>query len=131
MPSTSCRGAVVAVGYNWLDVGSVHVPIELRADAMTGIMLAMVTGVSLLVAVFGSGYMHHDPGYPRFFAAVSGFVFSMCMLVLSSSYLMLFVFWEAVGVCSLPPHRLLVHASRARPRRPRRRSSSTGSGTSD
>ncbi|AMV17572.1 NADH-quinone oxidoreductase subunit L [Planctomyces sp. SH-PL14] len=93
-------GPVVAVGYNWLDVGSVHVPIELRADAMTGIMLAMVTGVSLLVAIFGSGYMHHDPGYPRFFAAVSGFVFSMCMLVLSSSYLMLFVFWEAVGVCS-------------------------------
>jgi NADH-quinone oxidoreductase subunit L len=63
-------------------------------------MLAMVTGVSLLVALFGSGYMHHDPGYPRFFAAVSMFVFSMCMLVLSNSFVLLFVFWEMVGLCS-------------------------------
>ncbi len=67
---------------------------------MTAIMLSMVTGVSLLVAMFGSGYMHHDPGYPRFFAAVSMFVFSMCMLVLAGSFLTLFVFWEAVGLCS-------------------------------
>jgi NADH-quinone oxidoreductase subunit L len=44
--------------------------------------------------------MHHDPGYPRFFAAVSMFVFSMCMLVLSNSFVMLFVFWEMVGLCS-------------------------------
>jgi NADH-quinone oxidoreductase subunit L len=94
------QGPVLSVGFDWINVGDVHVPIQLRVDAMTSIMLAMVTGVSLLVAIFGSGYMHHDPGYPRFFAAVSGFVFSMCMLVMSGTYLMLFVFWEAVGVCS-------------------------------
>ncbi|MBC7966748.1 MAG: NADH-quinone oxidoreductase subunit L [Fuerstia sp.] len=91
---------VIATGYEWFSVGSLHANIELRADSITAIMLTMVTGVSLLVAVFGSGYMSHDPGYPRFFAAVSLFVFSMCMLVLSGSFILLFVFWEAVGLCS-------------------------------
>ena len=91
---------VIATGYEWFSVGSLHANIELRADAITAIMLTMVTGVSLLVSMFGAGYMSHDPGYPRFFAAVSLFVFSMCMLVLSGSFIQLFVFWEAVGLCS-------------------------------
>lgn len=91
---------VVAAGYEWLHVGAVYVPIDLRADAMSAIMLSMVTGVSFLVSVFAAGYMHHDPGYPRFFSAFSLFVFSMCMLVLAGNFLMLFVFWEAVGLCS-------------------------------
>ena len=90
----------IAFGFEWLSVGSLEVPVELRVDAISAIMLAMVTGVSLLVALFGSGYMHHDAGYPRFFAAVSMFVFSMCMLVLSNSFVLLFVFWEMVGLCS-------------------------------
>ena len=63
-------------------------------------MLAMVTTVSLLVAVFAAGYMHGDPGYPRFFACFALFVFSMCMLVLAANFLLLFVFWEGVGLCS-------------------------------
>ncbi len=91
---------LVAPGYQWISVGTINVQIELHADAMTMIMLSMVTGVSLLVAIFGSSYMHDDPGYPRFFAAVSLFVFSMCMLVLAGNFLMLFMFWEAVGLCS-------------------------------
>ena len=72
----------------------------LRADAMTALMLVMVTTVSLLVAVFASSYMKGDPGYPRFFAAISAFVFSMCMLVLAGNFVLMFVFWEAVGLCS-------------------------------
>ena len=91
---------ILVSGYEWLNVGDLHANIELRADSITAIMLSMVTGVSLLVSMFGSGYMSHDPGYPRFFAAVSLFVFSMCMLVLSGSFALLFVFWEAVGLCS-------------------------------
>lgn len=91
---------ILVSGYEWLNVGDLHANIELRADSITAIMLTMVTGVSLLVSMFGSGYMSHDPGYPRFFAAVSLFVFSMCMLVLSGSFALLFVFWEAVGLCS-------------------------------
>jgi len=98
--SASVPGQVIVSGFEWMRVGSLHVRVDLRADWMTGIMLCMVTGVSFLVAMFGSGYMHHDPGYPRFFAAVSLFVFSMTMLVLAGSFPLLFVFWEAVGLCS-------------------------------
>lgn len=86
--------------YEWFNVGTMHVPVTLRADAMSALMLVMVTSVSFLVAIFASSYMHHDPGYPRFFAAMALFVFSMCMLVLAGNFLLMFVFWEAVGLCS-------------------------------
>ena len=75
---------VIATGYDWIDIGGMSIHVDLQADAMTAIMLTMVTCVSLLVSVFGSGYMHGDGGYARFFAEVSLFVFSMCMLVLAS-----------------------------------------------
>ncbi len=96
----AATGAVVRTIYDWINVGGVDVEVTLRADAMSALMLTMVTSVSLLVAIFASNYMHGDPGYPRFFAAISLFVFSMCMLVLAGNYLLLFVFWEAVGLCS-------------------------------
>lgn len=92
--------SVTYLVYNWFDVGDMHVPVLLRADAMSALMLLMVTSVSLLVAIFASSYMHGDPGYPRFFAAMALFVFSMCMLVLAGNFLLMFVFWEAVGLCS-------------------------------
>ena len=60
----------------------------------------MVTFVSTLVAIYASGYMHGDRGYWRFFAYIGLFVFSMTMLVSVSNFVLLFVFWEAVGVCS-------------------------------
>ncbi len=94
------EAAVVTAGYQWIEVGGVDVRVDLQADSMTALMLAMVTSVSLLVAVFAAGYMHGDPGYARFFASVSLFVFSMCMLVLAGNFLLLFVFWEGVGLCS-------------------------------
>jgi NADH-quinone oxidoreductase subunit L len=74
--------------------------VDLRADTLTCIMLAMVTFVSTLVAIYASGYMHGDPGYWRFFAYIGLFVFSMTMLVSVSNFVLLYVFWEAVGVCS-------------------------------
>jgi NADH-quinone oxidoreductase subunit L len=76
------------------------VTIALRADPLTSIMLAMVTFVASLVVIYSIGYMHDDPGYWRFFTYVALFVFSMTMLVSSSNFLLLYVFWEAVGVCS-------------------------------
>ena len=91
---------VIATGYQWIDAGGFNVRTDIRADAMSGMMLAMVTTVSLLVSVFAAGYMHHDPGYPRFFACFALFVFSMCMLVLAANFVLLFVFWEGVGLCS-------------------------------
>lgn len=89
----------------WIRIGppgnaTLEVLPTLRADAMSALMLVMVTSVSLLVAIFASGYMKGDPGYPRFFAAIAAFVFSMCMLVLAGNFLLMFVFWEAVGLCS-------------------------------
>ena len=63
-------------------------------------MLSMVTFVSTLVAIFAAGYMAGDPGYPRFFACVGLFVSSMTGLVLSNNYLLTYVFWEGVGMCS-------------------------------
>jgi NADH-quinone oxidoreductase subunit L len=92
--------AVVSTAYRFLDVGAVDVSVGLRADAMAALMLAMVTSVSALVAVFAAGYLRADPGYPRFFAVVSLFVFSMCMLVLAGDFVQLFVAWEGVGLCS-------------------------------
>jgi NADH-quinone oxidoreductase subunit L len=88
------------VAFPWLDAGSLRVPIEFRVDGLTTMMLAMVTFVSTLVAVFAMGYMAGDPGYPRFFAVVGLFVFSMTGLVLSGNYLLTYAFWEGVGVCS-------------------------------
>ncbi|MGE3778740.1 MAG: proton-conducting transporter membrane subunit, partial [Pirellulaceae bacterium] len=77
-----------------------RIDIALRADGLTAMMLCMVTFVATLVAVFAAGYMHGDRSYWRFFAYVSLFVFSMTMLVSVSNFLLLYVFWEAVGVCS-------------------------------
>ncbi len=92
--------ALIAAGYSWLNIGEMDVRIDLRADAMSALMLSMVTTVSFLVSIFSAGYMHGDRGYPRFFGAFSLFVFSMCMLVLSGNFLQLFIFWELVGLCS-------------------------------
>lgn len=77
-----------------------HVGITLRADPLTAIMLAVVTFISSLVAIYSIGYMHGERGYWRYFAYISLFVFSMTMLVSASNFLLLYVFWEAVGLCS-------------------------------
>jgi NADH-quinone oxidoreductase subunit L len=76
------------------------IPVALRLDPLTATMLTIITCVGLLVAVYSVGYMHGDPGYPRFFALVAMFVFSMSMLVAASNFLLVYVFWEAVGACS-------------------------------
>ncbi len=84
----------------WLAVYDLRVPIQFRVDGLTTMMLGMVTFVATLVAVYASGYMAGDPGYPRFFALVGLFVASMTGLVLSSNYVLTYAFWEGVGVCS-------------------------------
>jgi NADH-quinone oxidoreductase subunit L len=76
------------------------IDVTLRADALTAMMLAMVTLISSLVAIYSIGYMHGDRGLWRFFAYIGLFVFSMTMLVSVSNFVLLYVFWEAVGVCS-------------------------------
>jgi len=77
-----------------------RIDVALRADPLTAVMLATVTFVSLLVTVYSIGYMRSDPGYWRFFTYISLFVFSMTMLVSVNNFILLYVFWEAVGLCS-------------------------------
>ncbi|MEO6811825.1 MAG: NADH-quinone oxidoreductase subunit L [Isosphaeraceae bacterium] len=94
------QGTGRTIVYPWIEVAGLSVPVELRVDGLTTMMLSMVTFVSTLVAVYAAGYMHGDPGYPRFFACIGLFVFSMSGLVLSSNFLLTYVFWEGVGTCS-------------------------------
>jgi NADH-quinone oxidoreductase subunit L len=79
---------------------TLNITLALRVDSLSATMLTMLTFVATLVAIYASGYMHGDRGYWRFFTEVSLFVFSMIMLVLAANFLQLFMFWEAVGLCS-------------------------------
>jgi NADH-quinone oxidoreductase subunit L len=86
--------------FEWIVAGDFSTAVTALVDPLAGIMLLVVTGVGLLIHVYSIGYMHDDPGYPRFFAYLNLFVFSMTMLVLADNFLLLYVFWEAVGLCS-------------------------------
>ncbi|MDH5666632.1 MAG: NADH-quinone oxidoreductase subunit L [Nitrospira sp.] len=86
--------------YTWMTSGNLDVHIGLYIDRLTAVMLLLVTIVSSLVHVYTIGYMHGEPGYARFFSYIALFTFSMLMLVLADNLLQLFIFWEAVGLCS-------------------------------
>jgi NADH-quinone oxidoreductase subunit L len=92
--------AVTTELFAWIVAGEFQTSLRLLVDPLTGVMLLVVTGVGLLIHVYSIGYMHDDPGYARFFAYLNLFVFSMTMLVLAGNFLLLYVFWEAVGLCS-------------------------------
>lgn len=93
-------GVEIHSSYTWIRAGAVNIGFTLRADSLTAIMLVTVTFVGSLIAIYSAGYMHGDEGYPRFFAEVALFIFSMTGLVLADNYLLLYAFWEGVGVCS-------------------------------
>lgn len=84
----------------WAVVGDFTINLGFLADDLTKIMLIVVTGVSLMVQVYSQGYMHGDPGYHRYFAFMSLFTASMLGLVLASNLLLVYVFWEGVGLGS-------------------------------
>ena len=86
--------------YTWANSGDLHIELGLYVDQLTAAMLLLVTTVSSLVHIYTIGYMHGEPGYARFFGNIALFTFSMLMLVMSDNFLQLFVFWEAVGLCS-------------------------------
>ncbi len=86
--------------YSLIESGTLSVETGLYVDALTAVLLLLVTGVSSLVHLFSSRYMHGDPRYPRFFAVIALFTFSMVMLVMSANLLMLYMFWEIMGLCS-------------------------------
>jgi NADH-quinone oxidoreductase subunit L len=86
--------------YTWLTSGDLRIGLGLMVDHLTAAMLLLVTIVSSLVHIYTIGYMHGERGYARFFAYVALFTFSMLMLVMADNFLQLFIFWEAVGLCS-------------------------------
>jgi NADH-quinone oxidoreductase subunit L len=86
--------------YTWLTSGMLDIHIGITIDRLTSVMLLLVTIVSALVHIYTIGYMQGEPGYARFFSYIALFTFSMLMLVLADNFLQLFVFWEAVGLCS-------------------------------
>src|SRR5215470_18730515 len=86
--------------FRWVGAGDLETSVAAYVDPLTGVMLLVVTGVGMLIHLYSIGYMHDDPSYPRYFAYLNLFVFSMTMLVLAGNFLLLYVFWEAVGLCS-------------------------------
>ncbi|MBD0305057.1 MAG: NADH-quinone oxidoreductase subunit L, partial [Nitrospiraceae bacterium] len=86
--------------YTWLTSGDLRISLGLSIDRLTAAMLLLVTIVSSLVHIYTIGYMRGERGYARFFAYIALFTFSMLMLVMADNFLQLFVFWEAVGLCS-------------------------------
>jgi NADH-quinone oxidoreductase subunit L len=99
------QAATLMAVYDWIGATTRSVfRVEFLVDPLTAIMLVTVTGVSLLVIIYSRDYMRHhgqpERGYERFFAFLGLFVFSMCTLVLAGNFLLLYLGWEAVGLCS-------------------------------
>jgi NADH-quinone oxidoreductase subunit L len=86
--------------FAWISAGGFTADFALQVDQLTVIMLLVVTGVGWLIHIYSSGYMHDDPGYRRFFSYLNLFMFFMLILILASNYLLMFVGWEGVGLCS-------------------------------
>ena len=108
----SCVGAVMVLHdvmngyrfngslYTWMISDGIHFEVGFLIDALSAMMMVVVTFVSLMVHIYTIGYMHEDPGYARFFSYISLFTFAMLMLVMSNNFLQLFFGWEAVGLVS-------------------------------
>jgi NADH-quinone oxidoreductase subunit L len=86
--------------YPWVVAGNFQVPVGFLVDPLSTVMMLTVTGVGFLIHVYSIGYMHGDPGYARYFTYLNLFMFAMLMLVLANNYLLMFLGWEGVGVCS-------------------------------
>ena len=91
---------VVVQYWTWMATGTFSVEAALQIDALSLVMMMIITGVGFLIHVFSVGYMRDDPGYPRYFAYLNLFVFFMLVLVMGASYPLMFVGWEGVGLCS-------------------------------
>src|SRR5436190_23673038 len=96
--------------YEWINAGPAHTtegPLARFAvdwayvlDPLSSVMVLVVTGIGFLIHVYSTGYMHEEDGFYRFFAYLNRFMFSMLTLILGSNYLMMFIGWEGVGLCS-------------------------------
>jgi NADH-quinone oxidoreductase subunit L len=86
--------------FDWISVGSLQAPVELRVDPLSIVMALTVTGIGFLIHVYSIDYMHGEPRYSRYFAHLNLFVAAMLTLVLANNFVLLYVGWEGVGLCS-------------------------------
>ena len=93
------EGATITLG-NWIQVGNLTVPWSFQIDTLSVTMMLVVTGVGTLIHVYAIGYMHEDEGFSRFFVYLNLFLAAMLVLVTAANYLLMFVGWEGVGLCS-------------------------------
>jgi NADH-quinone oxidoreductase subunit L len=86
--------------FDWISVGNFSAKMSFLVDGLSAIFLMVITGVGFLIHLYSTGYMHEDDGFRRFFAYLNLFVFFMLLLVLGDNFLVMFIGWEGVGLCS-------------------------------
>lgn len=97
--SSSQKSHIVNV-FSWINSGTLQIPFEFLVDPLSSLFLLIITGIGFLIHLYSIGYMHDDEGFSRFFTYLNLFVFFMLLLVLGNNYLIMFVGWEGVGLCS-------------------------------
>jgi NADH-quinone oxidoreductase subunit L len=96
----SFQGPVIVHLFDFIQSGKLYIPFSFQVDALSSLFLLIITGVGFLIHVYSTSYMHHDEGMVKYFAYLNLFVFSMLLLVLGANYLIMFIGWEGVGLCS-------------------------------
>ncbi|MCC7029271.1 MAG: NADH-quinone oxidoreductase subunit L [Chitinophagaceae bacterium] len=91
--------AVVSL-FDFINIGSMHIPFSFQVDALSTVFMLVITGVGFLIHLYSIAYMGHDDGMAKFFSFLNLFVFSMLLLVTGANYLVMFIGWEGVGLCS-------------------------------
>ncbi|MBM3804213.1 MAG: NADH-quinone oxidoreductase subunit L, partial [Acidimicrobiia bacterium] len=86
--------------FRWIQAGAFIANFGFMFDQLTGVMILVVTGIGFLIHIYSAGYMAHEEGYYRFFTYLNLFMFSMLILILANNFLLMFVGWEGVGLCS-------------------------------
>jgi NADH-quinone oxidoreductase subunit L len=86
--------------FDWISLASFHIDFGVLIDQLSATWLMVVTGIGFLIHVYSIGYMHDDEGFQRFFAYLNLFIFFMLLLVLGSNFVVMFIGWEGVGLCS-------------------------------
>jgi len=96
------QGAITVHYFDFINTSSVKIPFDFRVDALSSLFLLVITGVGTLIHLYSTAYMHEEsaPHYARYFAYLNLFIFSMLVLVLGDNYVIMFIGWEGVGLCS-------------------------------
>ena len=98
--ATGNTGPLVATLFDWISVGDLKINFSFQIDQLSLIMLLVITGVGTLIHLYSIGYMKHDEGFGKFMAFMNLFIFFMLLLVMGSNYVIMFIGWEGVGLCS-------------------------------